>query len=343
MYEIPHQQVEAVQACVAFDWSRYEPAITALWQQWDHWAASPWDPEEWVARLWPDAATTTESFRAFAAVLTEFWSPYHDESLFTAGIRQLLTDIYQPAPAVPVQPGPVMDDGGAVAMGSLFDDFDDDARMGSLFDDGPGVSGPAAPPAPVATTSTAPAPTVFGGRAFTAGEEELIAAARDLAQTHAKAALEVITRPGGFEDAIAEFFGGAWASADDVISCTYRAVVAQAAHARIHMYGSGGNEKLTSSMADGSAFAYTEVGNAIFLAERFWELDPDQQGFCILHELSHFVDSNILDRSTFFEKTGLGTTYGFECATNAYSYQYFAEAVASARPHRSSARPVHRS
>ncbi|MFK0229975.1 hypothetical protein ACIQUL_29885 [Streptomyces sp. NPDC090303] len=321
MHHLHPQSIETVQAFIAFDWSRYEPAVSALSQRWDEWATSPWEPESWAVRLWPDGGICAESFHEFAAVLTEVWGPHYDASLFTAGIQQLLVDIYQPEPVSLVPESSATDLG---TMGSLFDD--DATTAGPVYAMPPGEALEAVT-MPLTAGVPATVPNVFGGRAFTPDEAQRLLVARQLARTMAEAAHKAVTKPDLFTGILKEYFGSGWESADDYILRTYRAIARRADEVPLLMYGSGGNERLVSSMADGSAFAYTEFGHAIFLAEKFWSLSPAQQGSCILHELSHFVDADILDRSTFSQRTGLGRMYGFECVTNAYSYQLFAEQV----------------
>lgn len=55
-----------------------------------------------------------------------------------------------------------------------------------------------------------------------------------------------------------------------------------------------------------------------FLSGRFRSLTPTQQRYCILHELAHFADPQLLDTTPFRAHGGLGRKCGVDCARNAY-------------------------
>ncbi|WP_331730146.1 hypothetical protein OHV05_35680 (plasmid) [Kitasatospora sp. NBC_00070] len=100
----------------------------------------------------------------------------------------------------------------------------------------------------------------------------------------------------------------------------------------IKKYDSGGNEKLTSGAAAGKIFAYTQKDGkyqGIFLVDKFFKLSPEDQKWCILHEMAHWVDRSILDWPASSTPADVRDWVADPARKsisdqNAYCYQYFA-------------------
>jgi hypothetical protein len=129
-----------------------------------------------------------------------------------------------------------------------------------------------------------------------------------------------------------KWFGETWRNGVDVIRKIYADISAQAEVDLFKRYGSGGSGKLQEGVMGNSTFAYTAfgAGGAIYLAAKFWdELDPTGKGYCALHEMSHWVNGDVLDVSSGAAgkagATGVAGASSTDARRNAYSYQFFAE------------------
>jgi hypothetical protein len=136
------------------------------------------------------------------------------------------------------------------------------------------------------------------------------------------------------EDLVVRWFGRAWHNGAGDICKVYADISAQVEVDLFKRYGGGGSGKLLEGVVGNTTFAYTAfgAGGAIYLAAKFWdELDATGKGYCVLHEMSHWVNGDVLDVSSGAggRAAALAVADGgsAHARTNAYCYQFFAESV----------------
>jgi hypothetical protein len=133
-------------------------------------------------------------------------------------------------------------------------------------------------------------------------------------------------------DLVIRWFGGTWTNSVPYVCKVYADISAQAEMGVFKRYGGGGSGKLLQGVVGNTTFAYTAfgAGGGVYLAAKFWdELSAERQGYCVLHEMAHWVDGAVLDVSTGAGGKPAALDVAVEgsahAMTNAYCYQFFAE------------------
>jgi len=175
------------------------------------------------------------------------------------------------------------------------------------------------------------------GDDFSDTERAGLQAAVKFAKEHAKKAHVFIKEANDYEAAdkvaqVRKWFGKGWDGPFmNNIQEVYRAIEAQADVKFLVKYKEGGDAQMQTGVSEDTVYAWTDFGKKeIVLCPKFFSAEEDIQGYCILHEMSHFVNQNVVDETNygaanaeeFARGDGARDTY-----TNAYSYQYFAESL----------------